>query len=185
MGARAQRDPPIFKEEMFVHTRALRQLDEVLTKWMNPAAVNQVLRMIDNSLENFTELLGGERQGVGGFRQVPEPHKCLTCYMLILQVWFLDQEQWYVLLEAYQECRLPGPTLTYWCALLQDLLLGPHTHKSGSGSQVHCVTRLFKKFSTWMISISLILYWQKAVSWESGEQACEIKIWIDHRCVGS
>lgn len=58
-------------------TGNIEELDEMLTRWRNPAAVNKVLRTMDNSLENFTELLGEERQRAAGFWQVPEQHKYL------------------------------------------------------------------------------------------------------------
>lgn len=63
-------------------TSHIRGLDEMLTRWMNPAAVNQVLRTMDNSLQNFTELLGEERQccwALTGSRTIQTPHPLNCC----------------------------------------------------------------------------------------------------------
>lgn len=57
----------------------------MLTRWMNPAAVNQVLRIMANSLENFRELLEEEGQRVVEFWQVPEQHKYLILKILATQ----------------------------------------------------------------------------------------------------
>lgn len=59
---------------MLLLTSNMRESAEMPTRWMNPAAVNQVLRTMANSLENFTELLEEERQRAVGFWQVPEQH---------------------------------------------------------------------------------------------------------------
>lgn len=61
----------------FMLTGDISDFDKMLTRWMNPAAVNQVLSTIDNSLENFTELLEEERQRTVRFWQVPQQHKYL------------------------------------------------------------------------------------------------------------
>lgn len=39
-----------------------RDCDQMLTRWINPAAVNQVLRTIESSLANFTEWLQKKRK---------------------------------------------------------------------------------------------------------------------------
>ena len=81
----------------------------MLTRWMNPAAVNQVLRTIDNSLENFTELLEEERQTAVGFWQVPENTNTSSSEILLLKVWFMDPKQ-YTYPGVYLKCGIPGPT---------------------------------------------------------------------------
>lgn len=78
----------------FMLAHKIIMFDEMLTRWMNPAAVNQVLRTIDNSLENFTELLEEERQRTAGFWQVPEQLKYLTLKILLLKVWFTALKHW-------------------------------------------------------------------------------------------
>ena len=55
----------------------------MLTRWMNPEAVSQVLRTMDNSLQNFTDSLGEERQeccwALTGSRTIQIPHPLNSC----------------------------------------------------------------------------------------------------------
>lgn len=161
-------------------TSHIRGLDEMLTRWMNPAAVNQVLRTMDNSLQNFTELLGEERQccwALTGSRtiQIPHPLNCCSSELgsgpgaMIHLPWEHPGNAESQALPWSLICNIPGsPLLT-------------HIHLTAGEAQPRDTLVFTTLDWFWGMIPSLILYWPKAEAQGARERTCKMKFWVDHR----